>query len=99
MNLKVLTSIFFVFCFFLSCSKDDPCSVMKSGTFVEPGFSGCEWLIKLENNSYLEPVNLKDFDISPSTNLEILFNYHQSNSFGSYCQFGEIVEIEWINLK
>lgn len=92
--LSFLVLLFFAF----ACSKDDPCSNLQNGAIVG-SLHGCSWLIKLDDGQYLEPVNLEDFDIEPSLDLEILVNYHTSSSFGSYCQFGNVVEIDCIRLK
>lgn len=81
---------------FSGCSKDDQCPDQVNAEFTQKGLHGCSWLIKLDDGSYLEPVNMGDFEILPEEGLSILVSYHQSTDYGSFCMMGEIVEIDCI---
>lgn len=60
------------------------------------GLDGCGWVIKLDNGSTLEPVNLGDFDIKLVNDRPVCVSYHAAKGYLSICMVGDIVEIEHI---
>jgi hypothetical protein len=69
----------------------------KTGTLKDiSGLDGCGWVIELDDESKLEPINLDAFDLELEENKEIIFKYHQRTDLGSYCMVGIVVEIDEI---
>jgi len=69
----------------------------KSGKLKNlSGLDGCGWIIELDNESKLEPINLDAFDLELEENKEIILKYNSKPDLGSYCMVGQVVEIEEI---
>ena len=60
------------------------------------GFDGCGWIIQLSDKTYLEPINLKKFDIELIDNKSVCFQYHEAKSGVSICMVGPMIEIDFI---
>lgn len=57
------------------------------------GLDGCGLVIKLQSGDVLEPMNLNDFNISPTDGMKVWVKYHEVGG-GSICMVGKIVEID-----
>lgn len=102
LNMK-LTQHFTIFLivllsFSFACKKSEPPQEgAVSATLNDyTGFDGCSWVIKLENNVVLEPVNLQDFGIELKEGKEIWVKYTAQNDLASICMVGPIVRIDAI---
>ena len=52
-------------------------------------------VIKLQSGEVLEPINLNDFNLTPTDGMKVWVKYHESETFiGSICMVGPIVEID-----
>ena len=59
------------------------------------GLDGCSLVIQLEDESYLEPVNLSDFTSSATiVDDQKVWIKYQEVSGGSICMVGKIIEIK-----
>ena len=56
------------------------------------GLDGCGWVIELNNGTKLEPVNLSEFESSPSEGQKVCVKYTELNS-ASVCMVGIVVEL------
>ncbi|QIA08645.1 hypothetical protein [Draconibacterium halophilum] len=85
--------------FISSCDKSDNDNLndYESGKLRNlTGLDGCGWIIELDDNSKLEPINLEAFDLELVENKEIKFKYQQRDDLGSYCMVGILIEIDEI---
>jgi hypothetical protein len=59
------------------------------------GLDGCSMVIQLEDESYLEPINLSDFTNSATIedNQKVWVKYNEVTG-GSICMVGKIIEIK-----
>lgn len=57
------------------------------------GLDGCSWAIELEDGSRLEPLNLKEFDITKKKNKKVWITYENTEGYVSICMVGPIVKI------
>jgi hypothetical protein len=76
-----------------SCSTDDACSgsvhvKMRNKT----GMDGCDWVLQLNDNSYLEAQNLTEFEIEFVEGKDLHVKYEEVDG-GSICMIGKIVKI------
>ena len=92
MNRFYFLLIFLIF--LISCSKSN--ISWTSATIQDlTGLDGCGLVIQLEDQSYLEPINLSDF-ISTATisdNQKVQVKYQEINGASS-CMVGKIIEIK-----
>jgi hypothetical protein len=80
--------------FLISCSKSN--ISWTSATIQDlTGLDGCGLLIQLEDQSYLEPINLSDFSSTAtiSDNQKVQVKYQEINGASS-CMVGKIIEIK-----
>jgi hypothetical protein len=79
---------------FSSCKKSST-GWIKATIQDLTGLDGCGMVIQLEDQSYLEPINLPDFndDATIEDNQKVWVKY-QEISGGSICMVGEIIEIK-----
>lgn len=69
------------------------------GVFVDmKSMDGCQWIIKLEDGTKLQPVNLQKFDIKPADGMKIGFTYKKSD-MATVCMMGQSIEILSIHKK
>jgi hypothetical protein len=57
------------------------------------GLDGCGLVVKLTTGEVLEPMNLNDFNITPTDGMKVWVKYHEVAG-GSICMVGPIVEID-----
>jgi hypothetical protein len=57
------------------------------------GLDGCGLVIKLQNGAVLEPINLNDFNITPTDGMKVWVKYHEVGMM-SICMVGPTVEID-----
>ena len=92
MNRFYFLLIFLIF--LISCSKSN--ISWTSATIQDlTGLDGCGLLIQLEDQSYLEPINLSDFSSTAtiSDNQKVRVKY-QEIDVASTCMVGKIIEIK-----
>ena len=80
--------------FLISCSKSN--ISWTSATIQDlTGLDGCGLTIQLEDQSYLEPINLSDFSSTAtiSDNQKVQVKYQEINGASS-CMVGKIIEIK-----
>lgn len=85
-----------------SCNKneDNLCDGFHQGILKDmTGLDGCGWMIQVDNLIMLEPINLDDFAIELETGISVCFTYLERNDLGSYCMSGQIVEIDFIEIR
>ncbi|AXO81659.1 hypothetical protein DZC78_15095 [Olleya aquimaris] len=86
----------------LSCAnskttKNKTCPNQVNGTLVNmTGLDGCGWMILLENNKKVNPINLKTFDITLKDQKKITFSYTEIKDRMDICMAGQIVEVNCI---
>ena len=92
MNRFYFLLIFLIF--LISCSKSN--ISWTSATIKDlTGLDGCGLTIQLEDQSYLEPINLSDFSSTAtiSDNQKVQVKYQEINGASS-CMVGKIIEIK-----
>jgi hypothetical protein len=92
MNRFYFLLIFLIF--LISCSKSN--ISWTSATIQDlTGLDGCGLTIQLEDQSYLEPINLSDFSSTAtiSDNQKVRVKY-QEIDVASTCMVGKIIEIK-----
>jgi hypothetical protein len=78
---------------FVSCDRAS-CENAQAATIEDyTGLDGCGLVIKLQNGEVLEPVNLNDFNITPTDGMKVWVKYHEV-AMMSICMVGPTVEID-----
>lgn len=78
---------------FVSCNRTS-CENAQEATIEDyTGLDGCGLVIKLQNGEVLEPVNLNDFNITPTDGMKVWVQYHEVGML-SICMVGPTVEID-----
>jgi hypothetical protein len=85
---------------FTACTRTS-CDNAQAATIEDyTGLDGCGLVIKLESGEVLEPMNLNDFNITPTDGMKVWVKYHQTETFiGSICMVGPIVEIDCLTKR
>jgi hypothetical protein len=80
---------------FASCNRTS-CENAQAATIEDyTGLDGCGLVVKLQSGEVLEPINLNDFNLTPTDGMKVWVKYHESETFiGSICMVGPIVEID-----
>lgn len=73
-----------------ACTSDKECVNVKLKNLT--GLDGCGWVLVLNDGSKLEPINLSEFESSPTENQKACITYTELQS-GSFCMVGKVVEI------
>lgn len=82
-----------------SVSSELPTTSFVAGVLKDKtGFDGCGWVIELYSvdqfgNKFLEPINLKSFNIPLIDGLLVNFVYTPKTDIASVCMLGAIVEL------
>jgi hypothetical protein len=85
----VISTSFLIF----SCNRTS-CENAQAATIVDyTGLDGCGLVIKLQNGEVLEPINLHDFNITPTDGMKVWVKYHEVG-LASICMVGPTVEID-----
>ncbi len=100
-NILRLISIVLISLFsFLSCQKEDLTApenyesvLLKDLT----GLDGCTLVFQKKDNTYLEPVNLNDFNLQLEIGKEYWIKFEESAS-GTYCMVGDVIELQDIKV-
>lgn len=72
----------------------NPCSNRSLVTIENhTGFDGCGWLLKLENNEILEPINLNQYNINLVDGTLAYVTYENAEGMASICMMGKMVKI------
>lgn len=61
------------------------------------GIAGCDYIVKLEDESVLEPLNLADS--LKKNNLKLWIRFHQAKNQAGICMMGEIVTIDDVKYR
>lgn len=96
--IQLTVFLFFISAFSTSCNK---CNMPEDGAIAATlydytGLDGCSWIIKLENDEVLEPLNLQDFGIELQEGKNIWVKYSVSTNTASICMVGSMITIEGI---
>lgn len=79
---------------FSACNRTS-CENAQAATIEDyTGLDGCGLVIKLQNGEVLEPVNLNDFNLTPTDGMKVWVKYHEVSGMASICMVGPIVEID-----
>ncbi len=81
---------------FQSCKTDEGCPDGISGTLVELNLDGCSWVIELEDNKKIIPVNFDSFGIEKENDIKLLITYSQLNDVAGICMAGKMVELSCV---
>lgn len=79
----------------LGCVSDVICPNQQEGVILGP-LSHCDYLIKLDNGSWLDPTNIEDFidlETTRESQIRVRVSFHEVAG-GSYCMMGSIIEID-----
>jgi hypothetical protein len=91
--MKVLILSTFLLLIFSACDRTS-CENAQAATIEDyTGLDGCGLVIKLQNGEVLEPVNLNDFNITPTDGMKVWVKYHEVGMM-SICMVGPTVEID-----
>ena len=78
---------------FSSC-EGSSCENAKAATIEDYiGLDGCGLVVKLTTGEVLEPMNLNDFNITPTDGMKVWVKYHEVAG-ASICMVGPMVEID-----
>jgi len=78
---------------FVSCKRTS-CENAQAATIIDyTGLDGCGLVIKLQNGEVLDPVNLNDFNITPTDGMKVWVKYHEVG-LASICMVGPTVQID-----
>jgi hypothetical protein len=84
--------------FFFACNRTS-CENAQAATIVDyTGLDGCGLVIKLQSGEVLEPVNLNDFNITPTDGMKVWVKYHEVG-LASICMVGPTVEIDCLTKR
>jgi hypothetical protein len=59
---------------------------------------GCGWIIKLQDGTKLQPINMDKFELEPKDGAAVLFSYKKVDMAG-VCMVGQMVELLSIKEK
>lgn len=91
--MRIVVLLSFLFLIFSACNRST-CDNAQAATIVDyTGLDGCGLVIQLQNGTVLEPVNLNDFNLTPTDGMKVWVKYHEIAG-GSICMVGPIVEID-----
>ena len=94
-------TLFFLLVFIMlnySCKQNNPPApdAIKATLTDYTGFDGCSWVIKLQNNEVIEPVNLGEFNIELKEGKKIWIKFTVADNMASICMVGPIVKLEGV---
>ncbi|MCE2865702.1 MAG: hypothetical protein ACK5H3_06380 [Flavobacteriia bacterium] len=91
--MKTLVIVISTSLLIFSCNRTS-CENAQAATIVDyTGLDGCGLVIKLQNGEVLEPINLHDFNITPTDGMKVWVKYHEVG-LASICMVGPTVEID-----
>lgn len=91
---NLISAFLFITLAIISCKKtQDNTAIAANGTIVKQTIDGCVWLIKLDNNKILEPMNLSSFNtVNVKDGQRVYLTYKIYNGF-STCMMGDMVTL------
>lgn len=96
--MKFLIFLTFLLLIFSACDRTS-CENAQAATIEDyTGLDGCGLVIKLQNGEVLEPVNLNDFNITPTDGMKVWVKYHEVGMM-SICMVGPTVEIDCLSKR
>jgi len=91
--MKTLVIVISTSLLIFSCNRTS-CENAQAATIVDyTGLDGCGLVIKLQNGEVLEPINLHDFNITPTDGMKVWVKYHEVG-LASICMVGPTVQID-----
>ncbi|MFN5653909.1 MAG: hypothetical protein ACK465_09830 [Flavobacteriia bacterium] len=91
--MKTLVIVISTSLLIFSCNRTS-CENAQAATIVDyTGLDGCGLVIKLQNGEVLEPINLHDFNITPTDGMKVWVKYHEVG-LASICMVGPTVELD-----
>ncbi|MFN5442146.1 MAG: hypothetical protein ACK5AR_09865 [Flavobacteriia bacterium] len=91
--MKTLVIVISTSLLIFSCNRTS-CENAQAATIVDyTGLDGCGLVIKFQNGEVLEPINLHDFNITPTDGMKVWVKYHEVG-LASICMVGPTVEID-----
>ncbi len=79
-----------------SCKMDKGCPNGINGTLVNLNLDGCSWVIELDNNKKIIPINLDSFDIEKEDDVKVSITYTLLDNMAGICMAGKMVELSCI---
>jgi hypothetical protein len=96
--MKVLILSTVLLLIFSACERTS-CENAQAATIEDyTGLDGCGLVIKLQSGEVLEPINLNDFNISPTDGMKVWVKYHEVGLM-SICMVGPTVEIDCLSKR
>jgi hypothetical protein len=96
--MKSLFVLLTISLFFVSCNRTS-CENARAATIQDyTGLDGCGLVIKLQSGEVLEPINLNDFNITPTDGMKVWVKYHEVGMM-SICMVGPTVEIDCLSKR
>jgi hypothetical protein len=90
---KICIKILFCFCVFASNAIGKTNPTYTNGKIVKGTVDGCTWLIKLDEEKYLQPINLNAFIKKPRNGQKVKFVYNVAKGKAGFCMMGQMVEL------
>lgn len=89
--------IILLFLLIFSCQKENliPPEGYESVILKDlTGLDGCGFVFLQKSNTYLEPLNINDFDIKLKAGNEYWIKYENQTRYGSFCMVGDVVIVD-----
>ncbi len=81
---------------FTSCKMNKGCAESLNGTLVNLTLDGCSWVIELDNNKKIIPINLDSFDIEKEDDVKVSITYNLLDDVAGICMTGKMAELSCI---
>jgi hypothetical protein len=86
--------------FTTACNKNTCSDSVKAELKDLSNIDGCGLVVKLENGTILDPLNLSDFNIEMTDGKKVWVSYHlTTNLIATICMVGDIIEIDYITSR
>jgi len=81
-------------CTQLKNKNNNQCPNQVEGIMINmSNLDGCGWMIQLNDDSKLNPINLDDFSITLLDNKKIIISYTENTDMMDSCMAGKIISI------
>jgi hypothetical protein len=74
-----------------SCRKD-AATTFKNVKGTLASAAGCSWIIRQDNGTYWEPLNLNSFLATLNVRKPVIFSFVLTN-YGSVCMMGQVIKL------
>ena len=97
----ILSSTWIIIIMFATACNKNKCSDSVKAELKDlSSIDGCGLVIKLENGTRLDPLNLSDFNIEMTNGKKVWVSYHlTTNLIATICMVGDIIEIDCIKSR